>query len=154
MKKPALQYAIHYLSRFPKTKSEMKLKLFEKGYDESEIDETIAELEKYNYINDRAFADAYVQSDLVRKGKPIYAIKAKLLQKGLDEDVIQRAFDEYSNDITTGMKAAILKEIDKRKADGEDPIDIIQRLQRKWYHFQMIKRAIEERARERDQEGG
>jgi DNA polymerase III delta subunit len=52
------------------------------------------------------------------------------------------------------MKAAILKEIDKRKADGEDPIDIIQRLQRKWYHFQMIKRAIEERARERDQEGG
>jgi len=48
---------------------------------EDEIDETMEQMFGLNYVNDLEYARLYLNSECIRKGKPIYAVKGKLLQK-------------------------------------------------------------------------
>ncbi len=79
--KPCLDYALHYINRFPKTEFELRLQLRKKGYYEEEIDETMQQLFVLNYVNDYEYTKLYLNSECIRKGKPLYAVKGKLLQK-------------------------------------------------------------------------
>jgi len=74
-------YALKYINRYPKTEEELRVKLLTKHYPEDEIDDTIARLKKMNRVNDEQFARLYFQSESVKKGKPPYLVKQKLIQK-------------------------------------------------------------------------
>lgn len=74
-------YALHYIHRYPKTEQELRVKLLTKHYNEDEIDDTIGWLKKMNRVNDEQFARLYFQSESVKKGKPPYLVKQKLIQK-------------------------------------------------------------------------
>lgn len=92
--------AIHYLSFGLRSKKEMKDYLLKQGENSSinqELIETILEkLEVQGYLNDLEFAKAYVRtkSQLNRKGPRL--IQQDLLKKGLKDDDIRQALDEYS----------------------------------------------------------
>ncbi len=74
-------YALKYIYRYPKTEKELKIQLFTKGYNTVDVDRTIAELKKKNYVNDEMFAESYIRSEIVNKGKPAIKILQKLYQK-------------------------------------------------------------------------
>ncbi len=144
--KTCIQYAMHYLSRYPKTEWEMGLKLLEKWYPEEEIAESMEYLKTNNYLDDKHFADAYIYSEVIKKWKPLQSVKAKLYSKHIREEALEEVIEENESDIAKGMQQWIIKQIDKRKKRGEDPVEIIQKLQRQWYHFNLIKKTIEDRA--------
>lgn len=138
-----LDYALHYLNRYPKTHKEMVMQLRKKWYIEEEINPTMRELEAKKYINDRQFVDLYLNSEVIKKWKPMYAVKAKLLQKWVDKRLIDEVAFEYEKEIDEWMIQKIMKEIDKHDRNWIDPISIIQKLQMKWYSIKIIKQALQ-----------
>ncbi|MEI6672202.1 MAG: RecX family transcriptional regulator [bacterium] len=45
------------------------------------MERSITELKKKNYVNDEMFAESYIRSEVVNKGKPAIRIIQKLQQK-------------------------------------------------------------------------
>ncbi|MFA7718052.1 MAG: regulatory protein RecX [Candidatus Absconditabacterales bacterium] len=141
--KPCYDYAISYLYRFPKTEQDLRIKLYQKGYPSSDVDMTMQNLKKKGYIDDKIYAESYVRSDVVKKGKPAFLLKKKLEQKGIDRSILDEVFKAYEGDMQEGIEGRIKKEIEGYKKRGVDGFDIIQKLMRKGYKLDDIKRVIE-----------
>jgi SOS response regulatory protein OraA/RecX len=99
-------------------------------------------LKKKRFADDHVFAESYVRSELVNKWKPIIAIRTKLIQKWVDKKIIDEVISEYEKDITNWIKEKIQKEIENYKKKWLEWFDIIQKLMRKWYKLDEIKRVI------------
>jgi hypothetical protein len=85
---------------------------------------------------------------VIKKGKPLWNIRGKLLHKGIDSGLLEWLIAEYEEEIANGTLQGILKEIDKLKARGIDGFDIGQKLMRKWYNIAQIKAALANREEE------
>lgn len=135
-------YALKYLYRIPKTEQDLKIKLMQQGFTEAQIGDTMIYLKSKKYIDDRQYAQLYVNSELVKKGKPVYVIRQKLYQKGVDKHLIQEVLTQYEQDIGEGIEQRIKSEITKYKKRGFEGFDIIQRLLRKGYKVDQIKKVV------------
>ncbi|MEF2175721.1 MAG: RecX family transcriptional regulator [Candidatus Absconditabacteria bacterium] len=143
MKKDCLEYALNYIYNYPKTEAELIIQLKKKGYLESEINKTISFLKHKNYVNDNNFAEIYINGEVGKKGKPLALVYSKLLHKGVSKEVIEKAIAANNNDIKKGTIHKIKKEIEKLKAKGESGFDIIQKLMRRGYKLDEIKKCLE-----------
>jgi SOS response regulatory protein OraA/RecX len=76
-----LDYALHYISRYPKTERELKIQLMQKGYFSDEIQEAMQFLKEKKFVSDEMFVESYVRSELMNKGKPPISIIKKLQEK-------------------------------------------------------------------------
>jgi len=92
-------YALKYIYRYPKTEKELKIQLYTKGYNTKDIDRTIGELKKKNYVNDEMFAESYIRSEIVNKGKPSIRIIQKLYQKGVPQEIVRDILKKYENEM-------------------------------------------------------
>ena len=77
------------------------------------------------------FTEAYIRSDVVKKGKPALLVKKKLELKGIDRHVLDEAFAKFSDDMQEGIEDKIKREIQGQKKRGVEGFDIIQKLLRK-----------------------
>ena len=136
-------YALKYIYRFPKTEKELRIQLYMKWYPTSDVDQTIAELKKKKYVNDEMFAESYIRSEVVNKGKPAIRIIQKLQQKGVPQEIVREVLKKYEVEIWEGTLAKIKKEIQAYKRRDIDGFDIIQKLLRKWYKLWDVKSVIE-----------
>ena len=143
MKKDCLDYALDYIYNYPKTESELIIQLKKKWYLESEINKTICFLKNKNYINDNNFAQLYLNSEVGKKWKPLALVYSKLLHKWLSKDVIEKAIAIINSDIKEWTTAKIKKEIEKLKNKWESWFDIIQKLMRRGYKLEEIKKCLE-----------
>jgi SOS response regulatory protein OraA/RecX len=136
------EYALHYLSNYPKTEQEIHVKLRTKWYDTPEIERAMEVLKKQWYLWDLQFTKLYVESELVKKGKPAALVRAKLLQKWVDRHLIKEIMDKNDEEITEWIHSAIKQQIDKLKKRWIDWFDIIQKLMQKGYRISDIKKTI------------
>lgn len=138
-------YALKYIYRFPKTEKELRIQLYMKWYDTGDINRTIEELKKKNYVNDEMFAESYIRSEVVNKGKPAIRIISKLQQKWVPQEIVRDVLRKYELEMWEGTLQKIKKEIAAYKKKDVDGFDIIQKLMRKWYKLADIKKVIENR---------
>jgi regulatory protein len=138
-----MEYALSYLSRYPKTEQEMRILLYRKGYDSEQVISTMESLQRNNFINDEKYAESYLFSEIVRKGKPVFLIKQKLQQRGIDKKLIDDLIEKMKDDIGEGIAKTIRKELDTYKKKGVDGFDSIQKLMRKGYRLQDIKAVLQ-----------
>ncbi len=136
-------YALKYINRFPKTEKELKIQLYTKWYPTSDIDRTIEEFKKKNYVNDEMFAESYIRSEVVNKGKPAIRVIQKLQQKGVPQDIVREVLKKYENEMDDGVHTKIKREIAAYKKRGVEGFDIIQKLMRKGYKLADIKKVVE-----------
>ncbi len=146
--KSATEYAITYLSRYPKTEQEMRILLYTKGYNTEEIEHTMDVLKENNFINDEKFAESYLYSEVIKRGKPVFLSRKKLEQRGIDPTIIEKFIEENEDDIREWIEKAMEKEIDAYKKKGVEGFDIIQKILRKGYRLQDIKTVIRRRVEE------
>lgn len=135
-------YALHYLSRYPKTEKELSIKLMQKWYSSHDIERAIEFLKTKEYVNDRKFAEMYFQSEAVRKWKPLISVKNKLFQKWIEKGILNEVIEEMASEIKEWILEKIQKEITKMKVKGIDGFDIIQKLMRRGYHLDDIKNVL------------
>ncbi len=105
--RPARDYALSVLERSDRTEHELRRKLHERGYDQEEIDETIAFLEKYYYVNDAEYAERYTRACSSRKS--IRQIRFDLERKGVDRELIDAALEDTEVDEEAQIRAFLLK---------------------------------------------
>jgi SOS response regulatory protein OraA/RecX len=61
------------------------------------------------------YAESYVRSDVVKKGKPAYILRKKLEQKGIDRGILDEIFKSYEGDMQEGIEGRIKREIEQYK---------------------------------------
>ncbi len=137
------QYALKYISVYPKTEKELRVKLQQKWYNTDQIRYTMDYLKDKKFADDRVFVDSYIRSELVNKWKPIINITNKLYQKGVDKSLVNEMMKQYQDDILTGIYQKIEKEIESYKRKWVEWFDIIYKIMRKWYKLEDIKKVIE-----------
>lgn len=143
LKSKSYQYALHYLSRYPKTRKELEMKLLQKWFSYEEVTETIDTLETQHIVDDTKFAESYIYSECVKKWKPIISIRNKLYQKWISRDIIDNIIKNSSEGMEQWIAEKIIKEIEQYKKRGIEWLEIISKLMRKWYTADQIKDAVQ-----------
>ena len=144
MAQSAIDYAIWYLSRYPKTEQEIRIILYKKWYNSEEISHCMDVLKKNDFINDEKFTESFLYSEVEKKWRPLFIIKQKLIARGIDKGLLSKKISENQEDLAQWMRKAIKKEIEIYKKKWVDGFDIIQKLMRRWYQLADIKVVIKE----------
>lgn len=125
----AFDTAVYFLTFKDRTEKELRDKLTEKGYSDSEIDIAIAKLSDYGYINDAHYTFLYIKSNINNKG--IKLISYELYKKGINRELICEQYDEYLeslacdetfdvNNPETNIEYGIVKNIFEKRFKGYD----------------------------------
>ncbi|NWH04544.1 regulatory protein RecX [Desulfobacter latus] len=94
----AYQKALGYLSKSPKTIRQMKAYLTNKGYDPNIIEQVIAQLSNFNYLDDRAFARQFIESRIRYNPKSVFALEFELRKKGIDPALTGELLTAYKDE--------------------------------------------------------
>ena len=97
-KKSALQKATDLLAHQEQSSTTLRMKLLARKYDVAEVDEALAKLQKYNYLNDeetcrRQFENLYSEGKL-----SVRQILVKLIQRGFDKNFIEQLIPDDSDE--------------------------------------------------------
>ena len=82
MAKSCYEYAIWVIGKYPKTEKELRIKMYQQGYDSETVSRTLEKLKQDNFVNDELFAESYINSEVIRKGRPLIVITQKLEMRG------------------------------------------------------------------------
>ena len=141
-KTDVIEYALRYIHRYQKTERELIIQLRKKKYTESEIKKAIAYLKDRWYVNDRKFTKEYIEYHLISRWKPIIYVKNKLYEKWIDFRLTKQIIEEKFDEINQWIQLQITKEIENYKNKWLNPLDIIQKITRKWYTMSQVKYVI------------
>ena len=97
-KKSALQRATDLLANQEQSAAVLRQKLLARNYDAAEVDEALAKLKQYNYLDDeeacrRQFENFYVEGKL-----SVRQIVAKLVQRGFEKNFIEQLIPDDVDD--------------------------------------------------------
>ncbi len=145
MAKSCYEYAIWVIGKYPKTEKELRIKMYQQGYDSETVMRTLEKLKKDNFVNDELFAESYINSEVIRKWRPLIVISQKLEVRGIEKDIISKVIHEAWEEIESWILQWIEREINQYKKKGVDWFDIIQKLMRKGYRLWDIKKVIKSR---------
>ena len=136
--------ALHLLNTMGRTESQLRQKLKMSGYTDEITEEAISYVKSFGYINDDAYARNYIENRKGKKSKK--ELYAQLVQKGLDRNVIDQAFEEcYEKEDTKEAIAEILrrKKYDPESADYKETQKILGFLTRKGFVYDDIRQVIQ-----------
>jgi regulatory protein len=145
MAKSCYEYTIWVIGKYPKTEKELRIKMYQQWYDSEIVNRTLEKLKQDNFVNDELFAESYINSEVIRKWRPLLVISQKLETRGIDKAIISKVIHEAWDEIEQWIHQWIEKEIQQYKKKWVDGFDIIQKLMRKGYRLGDIKRVIKSR---------
>ena len=131
-----------------RSKKEILRKLTFKKISKSTIDALIVKYEEKGFINDENFAESYMLDLISHHPQGNYAIKQKLKQRGISNEIIKRLSEEYLSGETEHEMA--IKELSKRKTrymklqPRERRNKALAFLQRKGFSYTCARQCIEE----------
>ena len=136
--------ALKTIERTYKSEKELAQKLALKGYDDHIINRTINFMKEYNLL-DNNYATMYVKDKSRNIGKK--KIKYSLLQKGIDEEIIESELEKINNDevkaIVYEMALKKYKVFSKRENDNYKLTQKLYRfLMGKGYDYDLIKDVV------------
>lgn len=95
-KQTALDKALKSISASMKTEREVRAFLAGKGFLPEVCDYAVDKMKGYGYLDDAAYAAAYLESAGKRKGKRLIA--AELRQKGIAPEIIEEALSSFEGE--------------------------------------------------------
>lgn len=137
-------YALGYLSKYSSTEKNLMRKLREHEYSKLASNMTIDRLKDLGYIDDRRYAERFVESRISRMGK--YKLKAELYQKGVPNDIIDEVLGEVdSDDIYASAWNTARKWLNSHSIeDNKDRDKYYRYMQYRGYDFGTIKAVLQD----------
>ena len=111
LKKRATLRAMHILERTDKTEAQLRRKLEESEYPKEAVESAIAYVTSYGYLDDRRYAEHYIEWKKQGKGKA--RLKMELVQKGISREIIEEVLESTDFGETREMIRQII--LKKRK---------------------------------------
>ncbi len=90
--------AVSFLAMKLRTSYEVAQKLSDMGYEEAAIEKVIENLKEINYIDDFNYACKYISEKTKLKPKSVKLLAMELSQKGIRDDIISSALEEFELD--------------------------------------------------------
>lgn len=124
----AFGLALAMLARRDHSETEVRRRLFAKGFPDEVIDGVVARLGEAGYLNDRRFALAFAES-AIRNGRGYgFRLRHDLSRRGVDESTIADALDELGAEYD---ELAVLSALMARKFADFDPLTADARRRRR-----------------------
>jgi regulatory protein len=144
----AKSYVYGILARRMYTTREIRDKLVEREYVDKIIEDVIATLERYGYLNDRTYAQEWIESRMRSKPKGKIALKRELERKGIDRSIIEEALSQAFDQSKESEMALDLARRKARSYNADDPVAAKRKLQsfliRRGFDFETVKDVIEQ----------
>ena len=113
LKKRATLRAMHILERTDKTEAQLRRKLEESEYPKEAVESAIAYVTSYGYLDDRRYAEHYIEWKKQGKGKA--RLKMELVPKGISREIIEEVLESTDFGETRELIRQII--LKKRKTD-------------------------------------
>lgn len=143
--KKAIASALNLIAYRSRAAGELATKLREKGFSPEAVDAAVARMGELGYLDDRDFADRWVESRQSSRPRSARMLKQELRHKGVDREIIESAIedagiDEYADALELARKrTTTLADLDpavrERRLTGY--------LARRGYGFDIIRRVLE-----------
>ena len=121
MKKSASEQAVTYLARREHSALELTRKLEKAGFDESDIEHSLAELQQAGLQSDRRYAESYVNSR-VNRGYGSIRIRMELKERGVAPEIISDTLQQADIDWF-----ALAAEVRSKRFGEQTPEDLKSR---------------------------
>jgi regulatory protein len=141
--------AMNLLQSRDYTESRLREKLTEGGYPPEVVDEAVAYVASYHYIDDGRYAADFVRARMGRHSRA--RVRMDLLSKGIDPDTADRALEEaYSDELLAAedpeialIRAAIRKKhFDPQTATWEEKQKFLAAMCRKGFSADKVREAF------------
>ncbi len=103
-----LNTAVQYLSYRPRSESELRERLHQRGFDEESIEVVITKLKEQGLVNDAAFAQFWRDNRESFSPRSQWLAKLELKRKGVAGDIIDQVVDAI-DDSNSAYRAALSK---------------------------------------------
>lgn len=137
----AKQKALAILKYMDRTEQELRMKLKQYGCTENLINDVLAYINKYHYIDDYRYAANYIRFKKNSKSKRVLSME--LNQKGISKEDIEQAFaNEYEEEDTAILKAISKKCKDLEALTYEEKRRLATSLYRKGFSMDLIHKYL------------
>lgn len=149
--KKAFELGVRYLSYRNRSAKEIKDYLLKKEFDEKSIKIALEKLQYYGYQNDENFVREIIRQKGEGAGKGRKMIRNHLMDKGVEEGLIERGLREhYPEELE--MEVALRETFKFFKSKKKLPLNQIksklsQRLASRGFSFEMIKTCLDQLSR-------
>lgn len=138
-------FALRALKRRLLSKSQLRSKLEQKGFDPIEIEKVISDLTKRNFLNDHRLIEDLAQTGITKNlGKS--ELKRKLEKSGFDSDLIDRTINEtYKSTDELALAIDLLKKKSATLKKLPEPTAFRRAsslLQRRGFDEEIVRQAI------------
>jgi len=144
----AKNYIYGIIARRMYTGKEIRNKLKDRAYTDEIIQDVIATMERYGYVNDSFYAEEWIQSRMKSKPKGKIALRQELARKGIDKTIIEDALSQAFDESTESNMAL---ELARRKISSyskDDPAVAKRKLQsfllRRGFSYETVRNATEQ----------
>ncbi len=90
----AKEKALRFLGYRQRSEKELRAKLLELEFHPSVIDSAVSYLQKLGFVNDRAFADAFLHDALMKKPAGTKLLRQQLRLKGIGREIIDEVLQQ------------------------------------------------------------
>lgn len=144
-----LSLTYRYLGIRSRSEKEIRDYLEKKKAPAEMIEKIVKQLYEYKFLNDEAFAKAWVRSRARFKPRGKRLLEMELKQKGIEKDLIEKVMSEVDPEIPDELEQAknlIGKRIEKLKGAPRHELynKVGAFLARRGYSWDVIKRAIDD----------
>jgi len=101
-----LDSALRFLANRPRSEREIRRRLAEKGHEPERVDRVIDKLTRLRLVDDRVFAEYWLENRALHRPKGARALRAELFQKGLARDVVEGALEAERDEPDDAYRAA------------------------------------------------
>ena len=144
-----LNAAAHYLSYRPRSESELRQRLQQRGFDSENVAAVIAKLKEQGVVDDMAFAQFWKDNRESFRPRSRWLTKLELKQKGVPGDIIDQVVDTIDDD-DSAYRAAMSK---SRSLPLSDYQGFCKRLgeclKRRGFSYEVINHTVEQLWQER-----
>ncbi len=135
--------ALHLLETQDRTEAQLRQKLREGHYPEFLVDEAVAYVVSYHYIDDLRYAASYIRFHQDAKSRR--ELQTALLKRGVASDVIEQAIaSDYTGDEEELLERILAKRgFDPADADDREKSRTYQYLLRKGFSSSAIRRRLD-----------
>ncbi|KXT81485.1 Regulatory protein recX [Streptococcus sp. DD11] len=145
--------ALYHLSFKQRTTQEVRNYLVAHGIEESIISGVIGKLKADSWLDDRQYAQSFIQSNLLSGDKGPYVLQQKLSQKGISSAVIEEELNQSDfTELTDKVAEKLLKKYQGKLPSKALQDKILQSLINKGFSYSQAKAAYQHLEIEEDEE--
>ncbi len=140
--------ALAYVAYKPRTEMQVRTRLRQRNCDDEQIDAAVRFLYEFAYLDDAAYARAYISSVLQRKACGPARLRQDLLKRGVPADICSDALaatfpDEETHELARAAARKKLRAISHKPREKQHRA-VTQYLQRQGFGWETIRTVLKE----------